>query len=183
MILWPLIPLFWIPVHLMTPLFRRLGILTYLFLLMIWAPLTFFIYKNRSFILSIELTIPLILRVAGWILFISGLALQLWTGRLLSLRGLMGLFEISREVRGRLVTTGAFSVVRHPTYLAHTMIFSGAFLITGVIAVGVITMFDLFIVLTMIIPLEERELLTRFGEEYRYYRERVPMFLPCKKGI
>jgi len=179
-ILWPLIPLFWIPVHLITPLFRRLGILTYVLLFTIWAPLGFFIYKNRSLILGPDLTFPLVLRMAGWALFISGLLLQFWAIRLLSLWGLIGLSEISDAIEGRLITTGAFSMVRHPTYLAHTMIFSGVFLITGVVAVGIITILDLLFVLTLIIPLEERELFTRFGEEYRYYKERVPMFLPFK---
>jgi protein-S-isoprenylcysteine O-methyltransferase Ste14 len=35
---------------------------------------------------------------------------------------------------------------------------------------------------TLLAYREERHMLERFGEEYRVYRERVPMFLPGKHG-
>jgi protein-S-isoprenylcysteine O-methyltransferase Ste14 len=56
---------------------------------------------------------------------------------------------------------------------------SGVFLLTGVIAVGVVTMFDFLVVNAVIIPLEERELLSRFGEEYVQYKKRVPRYFPA----
>ncbi|GAB4538092.1 MAG: hypothetical protein Fur0020_06890 [Thermodesulfovibrionia bacterium] len=177
-ILWLLIPLFWIPVHLMTALFRRLGILTYLVVFTIWSPLAFLIYKNSFLFLGYVVTVPLIIRIGGWILFIGGLLIHLWTLKLLGLAALVGLPEISQGQKGRFINTGAFSIVRHPTYLAHTMIFSGAFLVSGVIALGVLTIIDLLVVLLLIIPIEERELMNRFGDEYIEYKKRVPRFLP-----
>ena len=69
---------------------------------------------------------------------------------------------------------GPFSIVRHPTYLAHTLIFSGVFLITEVTSVGIITLLDFIIINTIIIPLEEKELLSRFGEDYEFYKKKVP---------
>ncbi len=179
-ILWPVIPLFWIPVHFMTYLFKRLGALTYAISLLMWLPLAIFIYQNRAFFLYFNIDIHLILKIIGGFLLITGILLHIWTLRLLGLWGLIGLPEISKKVKGRLVTEGAFSIVRHPTYVAHTMIFSGVFLITGIIAVGIITILDLLFVLALIIPMEERELLVRFGEEYKDYKERVPRFLPFK---
>ena len=56
--------------------------------------------------------------------------------------------------------------------------FAGVFLITGVIATGIITLLDIIIINTVVIPLEDRELVERFGEEYRRYQERVPAFFP-----
>jgi protein-S-isoprenylcysteine O-methyltransferase Ste14 len=92
--------------------------------------------------------------------------------------GLIGLPEVSTRIKGKLVTEGPFSVVRHPTYFAHTLIFSGIFLITGVGAVGIITLLDFLVVFVLIIPLEEKELLNRFGKDYNLYRERVPKYFP-----
>lgn len=66
-----------------------------------------------------------------------------------------------------------FSVVRHPTYLAHTALFLGVFLFTGVIAVGIITLIDFILISVIITPLEDRELTTRFGREYEEYKKRV----------
>ncbi len=93
--------------------------------------------------------------------------------KLLGLKGLMGIPEVSERVKGRLVMEGPFQLVRHPTYLAHTIMFIGIFLFTGNIPVLILTALDYIIVNLIIIPLEEKELLKRFGEEYLRYRERV----------
>jgi len=89
--------------------------------------------------------------------------------------------EVYIRIKGKLVTEGPFSVVRHPTYFAHTMIFSGVFLITEVVAVGIIALIDFFFIHIIIVPLEEKELLNRFGEDYRVYRERTPRFFPWRR--
>lgn len=116
--------------------------------------------------------------IAGIVVLIAGILLHLWTGKLLGFFGLIGLPEISASVKGGLVTKGAFSVVRHPTYLAHTLILLGVFLMTGEIVVGLITVIDFLLVNLAIIPLEERELLGRFGKEYERYRGSVPRYFP-----
>jgi protein-S-isoprenylcysteine O-methyltransferase Ste14 len=78
----------------------------------------------------------------------------------------MGMPEVTKGMPARLVTTGPFAVVRHPTYLSHTLMLLGLFLLTGYITLGVVTLIDALAVNTLVIPLEERELLERFGNEY-----------------
>ena len=173
-ILWPVIPLFWIPVHFASRFFKKLGLFTYVMPLLTWLPLVYFIYKNRNVLLHYKVDIPVVLNLIGIIFVICGTFLHIWTARLLSFRGIIGLPEISTEVKGRLVTEGPFSVVRHPTYLAHTLMFLGIFLLTEVVVVGIITILDLIIITILLIPLEERELLSRFGEEYKIYKKKVP---------
>lgn len=177
-IVWPVIPLFWIPVHGFPKIFRKIGIATYIMPLVLWLPLAYFLFMNRFFLLTFRVTLPGLVTIVGLILMVSGTALQIWTGKLLRLRGLMGLPEITRRVDGTLVTEGAFSVVRHPTYLSHTLMFAGVFLISGVTAAGVVTLLDFLIVNLAIIPLEERELSRRFGPAYEEYRKKVPKFFP-----
>jgi protein-S-isoprenylcysteine O-methyltransferase Ste14 len=180
-IVWPVIPLFWIPVHGLLRFFKRIGLCTYLMPAVFWPPLAYFIYINRAFFLAYRIDFFPAVRAAGLIVLICGAMLQLWTGRLLSLFGLMGLPEVSRKANGRLVTEGAFSFVRHPTYLSHTLIFAGVFLLTGAVAVGAVTLLDFAIVNSFIIPLEEKELLARFGEDYARYRRAVPRFFPSMR--
>lgn len=175
---WPVVPLFWIPVHGFPKLFRRLGLLTYVAPLITWLPVACLIYIERSLLLSHKIVFPVAVVIAGIIFLIAGTLLHIWTGKLLSIWGLIGLPEISDAAKSRFVAEGAFSVVRHPTYLAHTMMFLGVFLITGVIALGIITIVDLLVINLVVIPLEERELLIRFGEDYRRYKEGVPGFFP-----
>jgi len=177
-ILWPVVPLFWIPIHGLSRIFKKLGLLTYIVPLFTWLPLAYLIYTKRTFILHNKLDIPVILNISGIALLVLGTLIHLWTGKLLGLWGLIGLPEISTRIKGKLVTEGPFSVVRHPTYFAHTLIFSGIFLITGVVAVGIITLLDFLVVFVLIIPLEEKELLNRFGKDYNLYRKRVPKYFP-----
>ncbi|HAK89169.1 MAG: hypothetical protein A2077_00680 [Nitrospirae bacterium GWC2_46_6] len=173
-ILWPVVPLFWVPVHGLSRFFKKLGIFTYIMPLLTWLPLAYVIYMNREFLLGFATDLPLILNIIGIVLFIAGTLLHMWTGKLLGLLGLMGLPEISSKQEGRLVAEGPFSIVRHPTYLAHTLMFSGIFLMTEVLTVGVLTFSDFVIVNALIIPLEEKELSTRFGREYEEYKKLVP---------
>lgn len=176
--LWPVVPLFWIPVHGFSRIFKKLGTLTYIMPLITWPIVAYLIYNNRILLLQFKLDLHMILNITGIFFLLSGAMLHIWTGRLLGIWGLMGLPEISAKVRGRLVTELPFSIVRHPTYLAHTMMFLGVFLITGVAAVGVVTVIDFIAINILIIPLEDKELLTRFGEDYMTYKQKVPAFFP-----
>jgi protein-S-isoprenylcysteine O-methyltransferase Ste14 len=178
LVIWPAIPLFWIPVHCRPDAFRKIGFGAYIVPLLLWLPLAYAVYLHRVFLLGHKIDLPVAFSVGGWIFIIAGAMLQIRTGRLLSLRGLMGMPEIFEKMQGRLVTGGAFSVVRHPTYLSHTLMFAGVFLATGVTAVGFVTLLDFTLVNAVIIPLEERELEIRFGDSYLEYKMRVPRFFP-----
>ncbi len=177
-IIWPVIPLFWVPVHGLSRFFKRIGALTYIMPALIWPPIAYLIYLNRFFLLHYKIDLHLIVRISGVFILLAGVLLQIWTGRLLSLLGLMGFPEVSRNAEGRLVTEGAFSFVRHPTYLSHTLMFFGIFLLSGVIAVGVVALLDFLVINLAVIPLEEKELLDRFGEEFLRYKMRVPGYFP-----
>jgi protein-S-isoprenylcysteine O-methyltransferase Ste14 len=177
-ILWPIVPLFWIPVHGLSRIFKKFGLLTYGMPLFTWIPVAYLIYRNKTLLLSWKIDVSAGIHALGFILLVLGTALHLWTGKLLGLWGLIGLPEVSRRIEGKLITTGPFSVVRHPTYLAHTLMVSGIFLLTGVVAVGTITFIDLILVYALIIPLEEKELSKRFGNDYNLYKKKVPKFLP-----
>jgi len=177
-IFWALVPLFWIPVHGLAAFFKKLGIFTYITPVITWMPIAWLIYANRDLLLKHTVDLPQTIRVMGWMIFILGMILQLWTLKLLGGWGIIGLPEVTQIAESRIITSGPFSVIRHPTYLSHTIMFAGVFLITGVIANGIITLVDIIIINTVVIPLEDRELVGRFGEDYRTYQKRVPAFFP-----
>jgi protein-S-isoprenylcysteine O-methyltransferase Ste14 len=180
--LWPVIPLFWIPVHLMPGVLKRVGRTTYLLALILWMPFAYVIFKHRGLVFDYIVEIPRLLSFAGLLILTAGSTLHIWTGALLSPRGLIGIPEIITPEKSVLIDKGPFAVVRHPTYLAHTMMFLGVFLFTGVIATGLLTLVDCVVVSIFIIPLEERELLRRFGESYLKYQKKVPQLLPRLRG-
>lgn len=80
--------------------------------------------------------------------------------------------------QNRLATDGLYGLVRHPQYIG---LFIGLFG-EGVVhwpTVFSVVLFPLIIlVYTLLAYREERRMLEQFGDEYRVYRERVPMFFP-----
>jgi protein-S-isoprenylcysteine O-methyltransferase Ste14 len=77
----------------------------------------------------------------------------------------------------KLITSGIYSLVRHPLTLASVLLELG-------IAFGFRSTVGLVIALASIILgywftlVEEKLLIQQFGDEYRRYRARVPMFVP-----
>jgi protein-S-isoprenylcysteine O-methyltransferase Ste14 len=178
LMLWPVIPLFWIPVHFATGVFRRFGKLSYIFAAILWVPVAYLIFLSRDHLLAHIIEFPILISSSGLIILLTGSLLHIWTGALLSPRSLIGIPEIVAPRESRLIDKGPFAVVRHPTYLAHTMMFVGIFLYTGVTVVGILTFVDFIVVSLFVIPLEERELALRFGEPYQEYMKRVPRLMP-----
>ncbi len=181
LILWPVVPLFWVPVRCMPRFFKRLGFLTYVLPCVTWLPVAYLVYLYRTFLLGFRISLQPVVGIGGALILVTGIALQIWTLLLLRFPVIMGMPEVKAKVRGELVTGGPFSVVRHPTYVSHTLMLLGVFLMTGVAATGAAALVDLLIANVIIIPLEERELAKRFGDEYERYRQRVPSrFFPWK---
>jgi len=107
-------------------------------------------------------------RVAGAVLVLIGVAL--WAA---------GSRVIIRAFRdGRLLTTGAYAVVRHPMYSGSLVfIATGVALILGswlLLTVPVVAA----VVFKVLIRREEEYLAQKHGQAYRDYRARVPALVP-----
>jgi protein-S-isoprenylcysteine O-methyltransferase Ste14 len=96
--------------------------------------------------------------------------------------GVEGVREVTLRVAEthtaeRVVTTGVYSIVRHPQYLGGLLAHVGAsFLLSAWFSLAST---PLMVVLNYLISWkEEEELVREFGEEYEEYRGRVPMFIP-----
>lgn len=173
LMLWPAIPLFWVPVHCAPAFFRRLGLFTYVLPAVTWLPLAYVLFTMRDSLLGSRIALTPLVNGFGALLLLIGIGLQVWTAVLLRLQ-IMGMPEVSNAAAGKMITAGPFAVVRHPTYLSHTLMLLGSFLWTEVTALFFATVIDALVVNAVIIPLEERELQKRFGKEYEAYRRQVP---------
>jgi len=82
-----------------------------------------------------------------------------------------------RQKKNVLITGGAYGIVRHPLYTAGILL-----LITKMEMSLLDTTAVLLIAVYLIIGafIEDRRLLSIYGDEYRKYRERVSMFIPLK---
>jgi len=109
--------------------------------------------------------------VSTWI------ASQHW--RHLSIATMIGVPELSsiEQRKGKLLQDGIYRVVRHPRYLSAA---------SGVIANALFVDYvGVYVLILLLFPLgypmlvfEERDLIDRFGEEYRQYQQEVPRILP-----
>jgi protein-S-isoprenylcysteine O-methyltransferase Ste14 len=122
------------------------------------------------------------LRWLCWIpaatLFCAGLALYKLSSIGFTPAQLAGLPEVLPGHRQqRLVTTGIRARVRHPVYLAHLCEMLAWSIGTGLAICWTLTAFAIVTGVVMV-RMEDNELESRFGEEYRQYRLTVPAVLP-----
>lgn len=98
---------------------------------------------------------------------------------------LFGLHQVVSNFTGRQMPTPRFRTplfyrfVRHPIYLGFVIAFWAAPVMSvGRLLFAAVTTAYMLVAIT----LEERDLVTVFGDEYRNYRGRVPMLLPWRRS-
>lgn len=84
-----------------------------------------------------------------------------------------------RPTAESLSTLGAYSVVRHPLYLANTLVALGCALLSGTWYLPLIVVLLSFVYHERIAAREEAFLLTTFGDSFRTWAGRVPAMLPA----
>jgi len=96
-------------------------------------------------------------------------------GRLLARKGREG--DLPRGDTNRLVTEGVYGCMRHPMHLGLLLFpLSLALLIGSPSFILVIVPLEALFILTLVKLMEEPEAIAKFGDAYREYRRRVPMF-------
>ena len=120
----------------------------------------------------------------NWILIASAFVLLLPIGWLelhywkhLSIPIVVGIPELSRHPKGKLLREGIYGVIRHPRYLS-----GGIGLVVNALVVNNLGLYILLVLVApsgyLLLVLEERELVERFGDEYREYQRDVPILIP-----
>lgn len=113
--------------------------------------------------------VPFLLMIMGYLIFAIGLLLIFW-----------GIFELKNAVfvpETKFVIKGPFKMVRHPMYSGGIIGAAGIAMFAGSI-LGIIYSIILAIMLAYVSNVEERDLITRFGQEYIDYTKKVPKLVP-----
>lgn len=113
-------------------------------------------------------------RTVGLLLFLGGGVVRIW-----SLNSLQENYAPDLRIKsgGHLVSTGAYSWVRHPFYLSVMLFAFGAGIaLENLIVLGLAV--SLIWIVQHRIRLEEEMLLDHFGEKYLHYQEQVPALFP-----
>ncbi|MEO8595673.1 MAG: isoprenylcysteine carboxylmethyltransferase family protein [Candidatus Solibacter sp.] len=178
LILVPLGLLYWLIIHGWARWWRRWGLIrSYLIVLPVLAALGVLLFQGRGRLLSVnfgtnwsQIGIALVLSCP-----MTWLEFRYW--RQLSISTLVGIPELSQQRKGRLLREGIYGVVRHPRYLS-----AGIGMIANALIVNYLGVYVLLIAVVppgyLMLVLEERELLGRFGDAYREYQRDVPRLIP-----
>jgi len=116
---------------------------------------------------SMGSTIGFVMELGGYLFLLAGLVIRIWCT-----------FYIGNHKSKEVITAGPYSICRNPLYI-------GSFLL----AIGVGLCFENLLILVLvpavIIPvhviaarMEETHLESKFGEQYRGYKQKVPRFWP-----
>lgn len=172
--------LFWFVIHPWVHWWRRLGpIRTYLIVSSVLIAFGAFLFPFRDLLLGADFgtnwhLIAIALVMYGVVFWLES---QYW--RRLSIATLIGIPELlpPEQRKGGLIQDGIYAVVRHPRYLS-----AGVAVIAQALFINYAGMYILTVLLVPLgyamIEIEERELIDRFGEEYRRYQQAVPRFIP-----
>jgi len=89
------------------------------------------------------------------------------------------IFKKNEEGKG-IVTSGVFNLVRHPMYFGSILLFF-SFVILGYSILAFLVWLVIGFFYYFISRYEEKLLIKKFGDKYREYQKRIPMFIPFLK--
>ena len=175
----PAVLLYWLLLHALLPLWRRLGISAAQYLL--WAAivaLAIVLSSWRAELLWTEYGFQPMLAAIGVVFLAGAIVFRLQIGRFLPLSAQLGLPEIDPQGHPqKLITGGPYAHTRHPRYMQVLLALAGWALLANYPA-GYLAALLWVPLMLLIVRLEEAELLQRFGGEYHDYCERVARFWP-----
>ncbi len=132
----------------------------------------------RTQLLAIEFgTNPAVI-LAGCAAIVIAFVIRRRRGKLLSFRTLMGFPELApQKYPPKLLTEGIYGRIRHPRYAEVLVGLLGYALLSNYLAAYAAVLFAAAMI-SILIPIEERELRIRFGAEYDEYCRHVPALIP-----
>lgn len=114
----------------------------------------------------------IILQLAGWLLFVSGLTIMMLYVFNTGLRWL-----VKQEGGSRLIQNGIHRHVRHPLYSGTFLLIWGLWILLP--SVSLLIMNVIITVYTLVaIRFEEEKLIEEFGEDYLIYKKKTPGIIP-----
>lgn len=175
----PAAMLYWLLVHQFVRFWRQLGLVpSYIVLFGIFFTMIGAVYALRGTLLAAEYGTNWLFIGIGGVLFVAGKVVQGFARRQLSIATFLGVPELQPSGKeGRLLQLGIYRRVRHPRYLGVMLGTVAMALFTNYLAAYAVAVIA-FPWLHLIMVLEERELLDRFGEAYRTYQQQVPRLVP-----
>src|SRR5947209_10867013 len=170
------IPLFWFTIHPLAARWRQMRRSPYRILLPLWTALIAALLAITWPWRRVQLYSNPWAWLAATLFFSVGVRTYIRIRSEFGVTNFIGEAELRpQENKPALVTTGLHSRMRHPIYVAHLCTFAGWALGSGSLIDFVLLAISALITFPLMIRMEEKELVKRFGETYRKYQRNVPL--------
>jgi len=111
----------------------------------------------------------------GIFLFFFGFALRIYSIKTL---GKLFTFEVGLRKDHKLIKTGPYSMIRHPSYLGYIIMSIGLYTFLGTFFGIFISLIICLILYLKRIPIEEHILKNKFGKDFEEYKSKTYKILP-----
>lgn len=178
----PIVITFWLVIHGGSKQWRkRSPEVAYSFAGSFILIVTLFAWFYRIVLLGADLGFNLLFFTIGAVIYIASFVLWRPVKKHLDFKTFAGIPEVT-NTKIELIQDGPFAIVRHPRYLMVAIGVVGWCLMinyAGGYLIGLISIVGLFLV----VWLEEKDLVIRFGDDYCAYQKQVPQLIPTASGI
>lgn len=170
---------YWLSIHPFIAFWRRAGPARTLVLhFTLAAIIAAAVATQRRWLLAAEFGNQTLPAAAGICLLILAVIFRRKIGAELKVSTLIGLPELAPSSHPQpLITTGPYSVIRHPRYVQLLLALWGWTLLANYLSLYLLSALAVAAV-WVLVRLEERELSRRYGPEWSHYAHRVPRFIP-----
>ena len=175
--------LLWVVIHPFAAFWRKFGVAwTYGILSIPSAAYMVSVFLMRKKILARDFGTQYLLVGLAFIFMIIAVLMSLKRRKYLTFSRLSGIPELSeKQYPGKLLPDGPYARIRHPRYIEAAFFTLGYVVFTNYLVPYIMFLLSLA-VLFLVVILEEKELLRRFGKEYEEYCRSVPRFIPNRKS-
>lgn len=175
-VLYSSVPLFWFAIHPLAARWRKMNRSPYLLLMPIWAVIIFALAWGTWPWHGVQIYSSPWMWAPALLFLLPGLKTYAAIRSEFGAHKLSGEAEVRPEEHAQeLVSTGMHSRMRHPIYVAHLSSFAGWAVGSGLLVAWMLLAASVVFTFPLMIWLEERELVARFGRRYREYQSSVPL--------
>jgi protein-S-isoprenylcysteine O-methyltransferase Ste14 len=177
-ILYPGVFIFWFVFHSRIERWRGIGKRAYLYACLGWPVTGVVLLLWRHWIFHLRWPTPWWMIAIGLAALTAAFRVGILAARAISRQTLVGLVELEPQRNPqKLLQTGIYSKTRNPVYFTHWLVILAAAALSGYAANWIFWAID-SLLLMILIRVEERELLARYGSQFQAYMRGVPRFVP-----
>jgi protein-S-isoprenylcysteine O-methyltransferase Ste14 len=177
-ILYPGVFVFWFVLHGRIRHWRTMGKRAYWYACLGWPVIGSGLLFFRRSIFSVRWPMPWWIELIGLLAIAAAAGIGYQAAQTISRRTLIGLVELEPDRNPQpVMQSGIYSKTRNPIYLAHWLVILAAAAVSGYAANWTFLAVDSVLV-GVLIRMEEKELIGRYGAAFESYMRRVPRFFP-----